>query len=57
MDLLSLPKGDPDYKLIMTVQNAYTGYLYAEPLVSTTPSGENGTAAVCERMLAQRRCN
>ena len=55
VDLLSLPKGDPDYKLIMTVQNAYTGYLYAQPLVSTSPSGENGTAAIFERMLEQSR--
>ena len=50
VDLISLPKGDPEYNHIITVQNAYTGYLYAEPLVSTTPSGENGTAAVFERI-------
>ena len=46
LDLMSMPKGDPVYKYIMTAQDVYTGYLYALPLVSTTPSGPNGAAAV-----------
>ena len=51
LDLLSMPKGDPDYKYIMTAQNAYSGFLYALPLKSTTPSGDGGTGAVFEAML------
>ena len=53
VDLISLPKGDPVYKYIMTAQNAYTGYLYALPMKSTTPSGQNGSAAVFAKMLRQ----
>ena len=53
LDLISMPKGDPNYKYIMTAQNAYSGFLYALPLKSTTPSGDGGTGAVFERMLKQ----
>ena len=49
LDLMSMPKGDTVYKFIMTAQDVYTGYLYALPLRSTTPSGENGTAAVVQQ--------
>ena len=55
LDLLSLPKGDPYYKYIMTAQNAYSGFLYALPLKSTTPSGDEGTGAVFEAMLKSPR--
>ena len=55
LDLISLPKGDPDYKYIMTAQNAYSGFLYALPLKSTTPSGDEGTGAVFEKMLKESR--
>ena len=55
LDLISLPKGDPDYKYIMTAQNAYSGFLYALPLKSTTPSGDEGTGAVFEEMLEESR--
>ena len=51
LDLLSMPKGDPDYKYIMTAQSAYSGFLYALPLKSTTPSGPGGTGAVFGKML------
>ena len=53
LDLISLPKGDPNYKYIMTAQNVYSGFLYALPLKSTTPSGGGGTGAVFERMLSK----
>ena len=55
LDLLSMPKGDPYYKYIMTAQNAYSGFLYALPLKSTTPSGDEGTGAVFEEMLEESR--
>ena len=50
LDLMSLPKGDPEIKYIMIAQNVYTGYIFAYPLVNTTTTGEGGTAAVFERM-------
>ena len=53
VDLIELRKGDPAYRHIMTVQNAYTGFLYARPLKSTTPSGPNGTAAAFRDILEQ----
>ena len=37
----------------MTAQNAYSCFLYALPLKSTTPSGDGGTGAVFEQMLKQ----
>ena len=52
LDLMSLPKGDPEYKYIMIAQNVYTGYIFARPLVNTTTTGEGGTAAVFDSMLA-----
>ena len=53
LDLMSLPKGDPEYKYIMIAQNVYTGYIFARPLVDTTTTGEGGTAAVFDRMLEE----
>ena len=35
----------------MTAQNVYSGFLCALPLKGTTPSGDEGSAAVFEQML------
>jgi hypothetical protein len=53
LDLMSMPTGDKTYKHILTAQNVYSGYLYAAPLKSTTPSGPTGSAAVFEEILNQ----
>ena len=53
LDLMSMPTGDKTYKHILTAQNVYSGYLYAAPLKSTTPSGPGGTAEVFEAILDQ----
>ena len=57
MDLIELRKGDPVYKHILTAQNAYSGFLYAQPLKGTTPSGPTGTAAVFAAILEQSRAD
>ena len=31
LDLMSLPKGDPEFKYIMIAQNVYTGYILRTP--------------------------
>ena len=53
LDLMSMPRGDKTYKHIMTAQNVYSGFLYALPLKTTTPSGPDGSAAVFRQMLDQ----
>ena len=53
LDLMALPKGDPEYKYIMIAQNVYTGYIFARPMVDTKTTGEGGTAAVFDRMLEE----
>ena len=52
-----MPKGDPTYKQIMTAQNAYTGYLFAEPMETTAAQGPGGSAETFRKMLREARVN
>ena len=53
IDLRGRTKDSDKYRRILIAQNTYTGYIFALPLASTSPSHPEGTAETFKKLLAQ----